>query len=270
VVTKLMDKLALLNIDPIEVLLSSAIRDQHKRFHFYKALLELELVVLGSPLTAETDTEEETETFLLKYLEMDQGLVLPVYSSVEKFTTIFKDEYDYVKISTRDLLQVVEPGTSWVLNAGHDISKIIISEELETLRDGRIIHYFFEQLSMEEQKSLLENQGVKLPSWRIKEIKALFQRYPQIKKAYLANIYNPLSGERPSPFIGMELEHLEQEEAKEIVHDLYDTVNRRKIEGMNIELVVLDEHLPLTSSLTQRVEPFYSRQTPENLRELFK
>ncbi|MBT2680548.1 SseB family protein [Bacillus sp. ISL-35] len=61
-------------------LLSAAIDEPSSRFQFYKALVELELIVIG--------TVADDETLNLKYIEEDGELVLPVFTSWEKFDEI--------------------------------------------------------------------------------------------------------------------------------------------------------------------------------------
>ncbi|MEH7235654.1 hypothetical protein [Bacillus sp. JJ1562] len=58
---------------------------------------------------------------------------------------------------------MVEPNEPWVLNPFFDNSKKIIKKELETLRDGRILHYSFGELILEENQNFLANQMAEIP-----------------------------------------------------------------------------------------------------------
>ncbi|WP_210367047.1 SseB family protein [Bacillus sp. REN3] len=119
-------------------LLAAAIERASGRFLFYRALVELELFVIGSA--------EDEETLNLKYMEEDGELVLPVFTSREKFEETFKSEYRYVRIPTELLLEMAGTAIPWLVNPFTGVSKKIIREELETLKDGRILHYFFESV----------------------------------------------------------------------------------------------------------------------------
>ncbi|MEH7388040.1 enhanced serine sensitivity protein SseB C-terminal domain-containing protein [Bacillus sp. JJ1521] len=251
-------------IDPFDTILSEAITNPEKRYYFYKAFLDLEIVAIG---TVSSDKKSSEPILHLKHIEMNKELVLPVYSSVEKFNSIYKGKYKYIKISTRMLLQLIELDSTWVLNPGFDISKKIIPEELETLRDGRILHYFFEELGLEEKQSFLTNQMTEIPQSVLEDISSRLKNFPTIKNAYFTHIYNPAKSTNPIPLIGITVEQ-EEENSEELLLNVFKAVNDNT--QQRIQILNLIVNLPLTNSIINGTEPFYNRTTIDDLKSMFR
>lgn len=237
-------------------LLSAAIEEPSRRFEFYKALVDLELVVIG--------TVADDETLNLKYIEEDGELVLPVFTSWEKFDTIIRSEYPYVKIPTELLLEMVGTDIPWVLNPFTGLSKKIICEELDTMKDGRILHYFFEQLSDEEKERILTEQIVELPEGVMERLRSCLKKFPSVKKAYLVNIYNPSAAGRPFPLVALDVDDLEEG----LTQEVFDAINQQL--ELQAEVMILDDAIPLASSIVEDIRPFYFRESVEELRTMFE
>jgi hypothetical protein len=247
--------------DPFDPILAQAIENSTKRYHFYKALLNLELVVIGT-------VQDDGQTLHLKYFEVNEGLVLPVFTSLNKFQTLLQPQYPYVKIPAKMLLEMVDSDTPWVLNPGFEPSKKIIQEELQTLKDGRIFHYFYEHLSDMEKEALLTEQMIDFPEESMNLICSTLKQYEAIKKAYFTHLYDPSSTGHPIPLIALELEEGEQA-GSELVDILYTTVNQQLQSQAIIEWMVLNEIIPLSHSITTHSKPFYTRQAIDDLRSMF-
>ncbi|MEI2401157.1 enhanced serine sensitivity protein SseB C-terminal domain-containing protein, partial [Paenibacillus phytohabitans] len=229
---------------------------------FYKAFMDLEIVAIG---TVSSDKNTSEPILHLKHIEMNNELVLPVYSSIEKFNQIYKGKYKYIKISTRKLLQLVEPDTPWVLNPGFDISKKIIKEELETLRDGRILHYFFEELDLKEKQHVLTNQMTEINQSDLEVISSKLKNFPAIENAYFTHVYNPAKSTQPIPVIGLSVD---QEATEELLSKVFKAVNENT--KQRIEILILVDNLPLTNSIINGTEPFYSRTSIDDLKSMFR
>ncbi|MCM3124412.1 MULTISPECIES: enhanced serine sensitivity protein SseB C-terminal domain-containing protein [unclassified Mesobacillus] len=242
-------------IESFDDLLSGAIEEPSRRFQFYKALVELELVVIGSVA--------DDETLNLKYIEEDGELVLPVFTSWEKFNAIIHSEYPYVKIPAELLLEMTGTEIPWVLNPFTGLSKKIICEELETMKDGRILHYFFEQLSDEEKERILTEQIVELPEVVIERFRSCLQKFPSVKKAYLVNIYIPSAVGRPFPLVALDVDDLEEG----LTQEVFDAINQRA--EQQVEVLILDDAIPLASSIVEDTRPFYFRESLEEFRTMF-
>ncbi|MFK9092123.1 enhanced serine sensitivity protein SseB C-terminal domain-containing protein [Bacillus salipaludis] len=250
--------------DPFDEVLSDAIKDPIRRYHFYKAFMDLEVIVLGS---VSKDDGEEDPTLHLKYIEVDKELVLPIYSTRVKFDAIFQSKYRYVKIKTRQLLQLIELDVPWILNPGYNLSKKIIPEELETLRDGRILHYYFNELSLEEKQRLFTDQIVQMPDNIMNAVSDSLQTFPSIKKAYLTNIYNPVNDDGPIPLIGLEVDGHGNDQLNQLVLTVFKTVNQYAYQ--QIEIALLTEALPLTNAVIGHIKPFYVRPSVDDLKSMF-
>ncbi len=255
--------------DPFDEILKQAMEYPNKRYQFYKEFLKLELVVIGTVKNNGNSSESEDIDLNLKYIEIENELVLPVFSCLEKFQVIFGNQYKYIKIPADMLLNMVNSEHPWVLNPGHGLSKKIIREELETLRDGKIIQYFFEQLTDLEKKKIMEDEIVEIPNEDMKLIIDCLNTVPQVKKAYLVNVYDPTSNKAPSPLIALELDSIERKKTIELIAALHYTINHQVSVQTKIEFMVLDEKIPITNSILERVKPFYVQNNKEYLESMF-
>lgn len=243
-------------IESFDDLLSAAIENPSSRFQFYKALVELELIVIGSVA--------DGETLNFKYIEEDGELILPVFTSWEKFDAIIQSEYPYVKIPAELLLEMAGTDIPWVLNPFTGFSKKIICKELETMKDGRILHYFFEQLSDEEKERILTEQIVELPEGVMERYRSCLKKVPSVRKAYLVNIYNPTSAKRPFPLVALDVDDLEEG----LTQEVFDALNQQGEE--QVEVLILDDAIPLASSIVEDTRPFYFRESLEEFRTMFE
>lgn len=252
-------------IDPIDAILAAAAKDPAKRYHFYRALLNLELVVPGT-VTEDGEGQEEPE-LLLKYIETEQELVLPVFSSTAKFQTIFQEKYTYVKIEAKDLLPLIEPKASLVLNPGFDLAKKIIPEEIDTLQDGSILQYFFNQLPPDAKEEFLTEGIVVVPDTTLASLSDCLRSFPSIKKAYLTHMFDPVAGGQPYPLVGIEVEGLIPED---LLSSVVKTVMERIPLENQFEFAILNENLALTSSTIEQVKPFYIKNVKDDLTSMFR
>ncbi|MCM3124389.1 MULTISPECIES: enhanced serine sensitivity protein SseB C-terminal domain-containing protein [unclassified Mesobacillus] len=243
-------------IESFDDLLSAAIENPSSRFQFYKALVELELVVIGSVA--------EDETLNLKYIEENGEMVLPVFTRWEKFDVIIQSEYPYVKIPVELLLEMAGTDIPWVLNPFTGLSKKIICEELETMKDGRILHYFFEQLSDEEKERILTEQIVELSKGVMERFRSCLKKFPSIRKAYLANIYTPSAVGRSFPLVALDVDDLE----KGLTQEVFEAINQQG--EQQVEVLILDDAIPLASSIVEDTRPFYFHEPVEEFRTMFE
>ncbi|WP_210367735.1 enhanced serine sensitivity protein SseB C-terminal domain-containing protein [Bacillus sp. REN3] len=236
-------------------LLAAAIEGPSGRFLFYRALVELELFVIGSV--------EDDESLNLKYIEEDGELVLPVFTSRDKFDEIFESEYPYVRIPAAMLLEMAGTAIPWLVNPFTGLSKKIIREELETLKDGRILNYFFEQLRDDEKEKILTEQMEELPEEAMDVLRTCLRNFPTVKKAYLVNLFDPVVADPAFPLLAVEVEAVEEG----LVGELFGAINHQA--ELQIEVMILDEGFPLARSIVEHTRPFYFRESVDELRTLF-
>jgi hypothetical protein len=245
-----------LTSESFDDLLSAAIVEPSRRFQFYKALVELELVVIGSVA--------DDETLNLKFIEEDGELVLPVFTSWEKFDVIIQSKYPYVKIPAEMLLEMAGTDIPWVVNPFTGLSKKIIREELETLKDSRILHFFFEQLSDEEKERILTEQIVELPEDVMEIFRSCLKKLPSVRKAYLVNIYKPSAAGSTFPLVALEVDDWEEGLTREV----FDALNQQG--EQRVEVMILDNDIPLAKSIVEDTRPFYFRESLEEFRTMFE
>lgn len=249
-------------MDSFDELLVRAVDDPVNQYLWYKALMDRELVVIGSVAQAPDESVIDTAgapELQVKYVEMDEATVLPVFTSLYKFREVFSSHHTYVRIPASMLLNVAEPGSFWVLNPGIGPGKTIIPEELSGLMDGSLLNLCWEQLSEQEQKLLLEEQWTALPEDAIDVIAARLQDEPSVRRAYIAYLYHPSSIGKAVPIVGLELEDLDRESAQKLTGSLEARLQQYMGE-LSIDWIVLDHSYSLARSIVHHKQPFYNRE----------
>jgi SseB protein. len=252
-----------IDLDPIDNLLSAAIAEPAERYAFYRSLLEHELLVIG--------TVSDESTLHLKYIDIGEGqTVLPVYSSLDKFQTVYGTAFPYIKIPAYMLLEAVELTDPWVLNPGFVPSKMIIPEELQTLKDGTIFDYCWEQLGDQQRKAVIEERQMEWPEQAMQVLIQCLRAAPSVRQAYVTTLYQPSAGEKLSPLVGLELDDLNRETASALIQSISESVRDKLPMDPAIEFVILDDEAPFAKSMKEQLRPIYVRTTIEDMRSMFR
>nr|WP_285291751.1 enhanced serine sensitivity protein SseB C-terminal domain-containing protein [Bacillus sp. ISL-35] len=132
------------------------------------------------------------------------------------------------------------------------------------MKDGSILYYFFEQLSDEEKERFLTGQIVELPEGVMERLRSCLKKFSAVRKAYLVNIYNPSAAGPPFPLVALDVDDLEEGLTKEV----FEAINQHA--EQQVEVLILDEAIPLTGSIIEDTRPFYFREPVEELRTMFE
>ena len=106
--------MSLLEICPLDEALVEALQNEEKRVRFYEILQKSNLYVVASVEGDTTVDEEEnlisTENTQLQihYFEMEEGLMLPLYSDLKHLEMVIPEEYPYVSMNAVELLKTID------------------------------------------------------------------------------------------------------------------------------------------------------------------
>ncbi|MBO9599482.1 MAG: enhanced serine sensitivity protein SseB C-terminal domain-containing protein [Cohnella sp.] len=252
-----------MDLDPIDDILCAAAENPAQRYAFYRSLLEHEVIVIG--------TVSDDSNLNLKYVVTEEGQsVLPVYSSWHKFQSIYGSKFPYIKIPAYMLLDAVALNDPWVLNPGFVPSKLIIPEELQALKDRKILDYYWERLGDKERRAMLEERLAEIPEQAMHGLIQCIRTVPSVRRAYVTTLYRPSSVENAFPLVGLELDDSDRETASELVHTIFESVQEQWQMDPPFEFIVLEEATPLAKSMREQLQPIYVRTTIEDIRSMFR
>ncbi|CAM3713235.1 SseB family protein [Mesobacillus zeae] len=123
-------------LNPLEKSLLAAITSSDKIGDFYMMFKDSEILVLGQ------GREEKPDAFYLRYIEYENQVTIPVFSSLFALKQYIDQESSYSAISVQELLAIADPSASLLLNPGTTLTKLFVKKELEMLRTGEIIRLF--------------------------------------------------------------------------------------------------------------------------------
>lgn len=144
--------MSLLEICALDEALVEALQNEEKRGRFYDILQKSNLYVVAS-VEGDTNTDEDgnlisTENTQLQihYFEMEEGLMLPLYSDLKHLEMVIPEECPYVCMNAVELLQTVDLEANVILNLGTPFQKLFVKEEIEAICDGSIFDIFSKEV----------------------------------------------------------------------------------------------------------------------------
>lgn len=207
------------------------------RPHFYRALMESELIVPGS----------SGATLLIETVENQGKPYHPVFTSKTRLKMFSQDPVQHFVIQGRLLFETAR-GASFVLNPRSDIGKLLVPEEID---------YWLERLREEKSGGrMIVGQPTVRPKKLIKALCVLFMSRTQITAGHLAYVAREGSRLAAHPLIGITTDGDNAKLAREIFE-----VARTAMPATAIDVMILNEQnptLPLEKHLLS-VAPFYRR-----------
>ncbi len=242
----------------VEELLIQASQEPEYREAFYEKLLASEVLVLGGDDVKEGDSIEESETISLLEWESAEGIrAIPFFTSYDMLAKSVGESHLYLPLQAAVLFATV-PDMNLVMNPGFDASKMFTPQEIEmmltmdfsksTEEEGA---EFSEDISL---KPISSNRSVKM----LKALKALFQDYPEVKLAYVAEMAEKDENNTLQLAIGVDVEGDE----KDLFSKISDII-LEMAENEMIDLFKLDrkEKEGMSAYFIHEMKPFYIKKS---------
>ena len=83
----------------------------------------------------------ENTQLQIHYFEMEEGLMLPLYSDLKHLEMVIPEECPYVSMNAVELLKTIDLEANVILNPGK-IPKLFVKEEIEAICDNSILMFF--------------------------------------------------------------------------------------------------------------------------------
>ena len=192
-------------VNPLERSLVRAATDAAHRPQFYKDLMSAQIFVIQEgPIPEESGPRVLQEGYSLKIrpVVVDGITCLPIFSSLQRLQSALDREAGYIALNAADLFPIIQ-GSAACLNPGSDFGKILTANEIAGLVSGAIWKPA-ESFTVSKDTQVLLGQPANYPHELADSLARLFKSIPRVKRAYLAQIFNPEGGDKPHTLIAIE------------------------------------------------------------------
>jgi hypothetical protein len=191
----------------LEALLMQAAIDPGIRPEFYKELLIADLFVLIVPGNRPHGNyiAQEGETLSIKGIDVEGRKLIPVFTSERRLREYIQVQDNLAKLNGRVLLSMIaQQNKGIVLNPASGYGKEFTLQEVVSLVDGSMFQPK-QQILTNETKVLIA-MPKEYPTKAVNALVSYFQGKPEVKKAYVAQIHMPDSGEPPHLIFAVQAE----------------------------------------------------------------
>lgn len=182
----------------LEALLMQAANDPGARPEFYKELLVADLFVLIAPQGRPfgSHVAQQGETLSIKGITVEGRKLIPVFTSERRLREYIQAKDSLAKLNGRALFSmIVQQENGVVLNPASGYGKEFTFQEVSSLVDGSVFQP--KQQTLTKDTKVLISMPKEYPTKVVEAMSSYFQGKPEVKKAYVAQIHMPDSGEPP-------------------------------------------------------------------------
>ena len=191
----------------LEALLMQAATDPGVRPEFYKELLITDLFVLIVPGDRPHGTyvAQEGETLSIKGIDVEGRKLIPVFTSERRLREYIQAQDHLAKLNGRTLLPMIAARKNGiVLNPASSYGKEFTAQEVDSLVSGSIFEP--RQRIITQETKVLISMPKEYPTKVVEALTRYFQERPEVKKAYVAQIHVPDSGEPPHLLLSVQVD----------------------------------------------------------------
>lgn len=182
----------------LEALLVQAANDPGARPEFYKELLAAELYVLIVPGDRPDGkfVAQPGDHLSIKGVLVEGRKLIPVFTSELRLREYIRSQDHLAKLNGQSLFSMIAAQDNGiVLNPASGYGKEFTREEIVSLVDGSVFQPQRQVISKEAK--VLIGMPKEYPEKTVKALSSYFQGRPEVKKAFVAQIHVPDSGEAP-------------------------------------------------------------------------
>ena len=190
----------------LEALLVQEAEDPDVRPDFYQTLVESDVYVLGSAeeLLEEEEVAAEGTALSLYSWEVDERPVIPIFSTLSRLEAFVDEEATYMRINAGALMTMLPEDVTLVLNPGSAYARRFPPGELQMLLEGVVFAPDREALVLTDGEVFL-GQPAEQPEALLEGLRAVFEEHPEVRAAYVAQVYAPESDEPPHLVVGLDM-----------------------------------------------------------------
>jgi hypothetical protein len=241
----------------LERSLSDAATDPSCRPQFYQDLLTSDLFVIQEgppPSAAGRAVLESDQQVALRSIEWNGKPYIPVFTSPERIQAVVQEEVSYVGMKGLELLKMTR-GADLLLNPGFEHGKELTNAEVQSILDGSIFRAA-ESQRLRAGAQVMLGQPSTRPDALLTGLTKLFARSKEVKRAYLAQFYNPAQDDKPHTIIGIEVSG----NWDKIAARAGIVVQNVKVPDPPVDFVQITGKGSLDSYFLKECRPFYRRK----------
>ncbi len=191
----------------LEKSLIKAASDPAHRPQFYKDLAGSDFFIVqeGPPPESSGKMVLPKGTSLqLQHIEWEERSYIPVFSSLSRLQATIQEEVGYLALNAVEFMKITQ-GAELLLNPGSDYGKAFTKEEITSIVDGSIWKPTEQYVAQKDTKVMI-GQPPNYPKKLIEALTRYFKGTKQVKKAYIAQFFNPEDGEKPHTLIAVQVD----------------------------------------------------------------
>ncbi|EKE84697.1 enhanced serine sensitivity protein SseB C-terminal domain-containing protein [Idiomarina xiamenensis] len=247
----------------LEQALRLAAEEQAHRPRFIELLLDAEVLVLGLSV-ADSDVGAGQQVQIQHWQKNDDSKIIPFFTSITALQRAINEKTNYLQLPARALFEMTQ-GANLVLNPYSDHGKEFTAEEISGLltNGGKVVA---QQRRISKDTPVMLGQPASYPTKLVDSLTQLFAQYSQVKKAYLAMMYQGQSGADAAPnlVIGLQVEsdlEIVISAAGSVVRDVAEDG-----EAVDFCAVETDDNSTLSQYFINQTTPFYQRRWGSKLK----
>jgi hypothetical protein len=255
----------------LEDLLEKATKEPAFRPEFYQRLMEADVYVVsgdeGAKREGTVDMKEGDTVNLVQFPREDGSTALPFFTSLEVLQKSIDYKVNYICLPARILFEMTE-GTPLILNPFSEFGKDFTPEEVHGLLTGELPGGHAEKKMIEKETKILMGQPKNYPAKLVESLTTLFAAEPAIKKAYLAQMYNPSEPDvKPHLVIGLYMEPRTGFEAS--LKKIGPVANASMPDGDLVDFILIEPDAESSSGIAgymlKDTRPFYEARWSDGI-----
>lgn len=248
----------------LEKALRLAFNEPAHRPAFYDALISAQVFIIGSAGVEgdgdEIDLEAGSKIHIQHWEKQDGSQVIPFFTSLEQLQQSVESEESVLALPARSFFTMVL-GSMLVLNPNSQYVKEFLPDEINRLLspEPNLVN---EQRVIKKDSKVFLGQPAEYPTQMIDSLKQLFSNHKDLKRAYLAQMHNGSSDEKPNLVIGIEVEG----EPKKVMNEIGMLIRDTAPQGEPVDLCLVNQfESGLSEYFINDVTPFYELKSKSKL-----
>jgi hypothetical protein len=242
---------------PLDSALVAAQKNEEHQSEFYNAFLNSELFIPthATPENDQRHRASENESISPIFVESEGVQYLMLFDSKERLSSWAQREVGFVALPGHAIVEMMSPEFHWVLNVGTDYVKTFVPEEIQWLKSS-LAESKGQETKMAAGTNVLIGAPANIPNGLIDSLSNNIKRNPEIKRAYLGQVYYEKEGEIPHLALVLDIPNLPKSTLDAIRTDLSTASKGFLSESEYIDIMVNDGS-GVAHEITKAVKPFY-------------
>lgn len=239
--------MSLLTTDALAVALAGAALELEARADFYRILLNGTVYVLGE--------RRGRDTVLQRWKKQGDGSeIIPFFSSLRLLEQAISTPTPYLRLNGRDLFRAADE-TPLILNPFSETNKDFLTDEVAMLRLDGLASVLLSGVNGKAKQHLLAGLPETLPPGLVGAANERLARHESIESAYIVQTFMPDSDAPPRLLMAIGTDTI----IPNLLDELAVVFSPLLPAGMQMDLVWLDDELPLKDFLINETRPIYRK-----------